>query len=104
MSSVKNPSRNNWRRRHEKVYSNITGGLSGSEIHQVPPTEYQRYNPLLKRERVKRVNYGTRDEAKADVFDYIEVFYNRKRRRGYLGNISPAAFERWTTGLYETVH
>ena len=59
---------------------------------------------LMKRERVNRVNYRTRDEAKADVFDYIEVFYNRKRRHGYLGNISPTALERWTTGLYETVH
>ena len=59
---------------------------------------------LLKRERVNRVRYRTRDEARADVFDYIEVFYNRKRRHGYLGNISPAAFEKRTSGLYETVH
>ena len=59
---------------------------------------------LLKRERVNRVRYRTRDEAKADVFDYIEVFYNRKRRHGYLGNISPAAFEKQTSGLYEMVH
>lgn len=59
---------------------------------------------LLKRERVNRVRYRTRDEAKADVFDYIEVFYNRKRRHGYLGNISPAAFEKQTGGLYEMVH
>ncbi len=33
---------------------------------------------LLKRERVNRVRYRTRDQARADVFDYIEVFYNRK--------------------------
>ena len=59
---------------------------------------------LLKRERINRVRYPTRDEAKADVFDYIEVFYNRKRRHGYVGNISPAAFEKWTSGLCETVH
>ena len=59
---------------------------------------------LLKRERVNRVRYRTRDEARADVFDYIECFYNRKRRHGYLGNISPAAFEERTLGLYETVH
>ena len=36
--------------------------------------------------------------------EYIEVFYNRKRRHGFLGNISPAEFEYKTTGLYETVH
>jgi putative transposase len=59
---------------------------------------------LLKRERVNRVRYRTRDEARTDVFDYIECFYNRKRRHGYLGNISPAAFEARTLGLYETVH
>ncbi len=59
---------------------------------------------LLKRECVNRVRYRTRDDARADVFDYIECFYNRKRRHGYLGNISPAAFEERTLGLYETVH
>jgi putative transposase len=48
---------------------------------------------LLKRERVNRKYYVTRDDAKQDIFDYIECFYNRKRRHGYLGNISPAAFE-----------
>jgi putative transposase len=53
---------------------------------------------LLKRERVKRVRYRTRDEARANLFDYIEVFYNRKRRYGYLGNISPADLEAQPTG------
>jgi putative transposase len=52
---------------------------------------------LLKRERANRV-YLTPDEARADAFDYIECFYNRKRRHGYLGNISPAAFEERTMG------
>ena len=59
---------------------------------------------LLKRERINRVRYRTRDEARADVFDYIECFYNRKRRHGYLGNISPATFEKRTSGLNEMVH
>lgn len=59
---------------------------------------------LLKRERVNRVRYRTRDEARADLFDYIEVFYNRKRRHGYLGNISPADFEKQSAGSFETVH
>jgi putative transposase len=54
---------------------------------------------LLKRERVNRTRYRTRDEARADVFDYIEVFYNRKRRHGYLGNISPVDFEERSAGL-----
>ena len=59
---------------------------------------------LLKRERVNRTRYRTRDEARADVFDYIEVFYNRRRRHGYLGNISPADFEKRSAGSLETVH
>lgn len=48
--------------------------------------------------------YTTRDQARADVFDYIEVFYNRQRRHGYLGNISPADFEERPTGSFVTVH
>lgn len=59
---------------------------------------------LLKRERVNRTRYLTRDEARADVFDYIERFYNRKRRHGRLGNISPAAFEARAKGQYQPVH
>jgi len=58
----------------------------------------------LKRERTKRRNYRTRTEARADVFDYIERFYNRKRRHGYVGNISPAEYEKRAIGLDETVH
>jgi len=37
--------------------------------------------------------YLTRDAARSDVFDYIEVFYNRTRRHSHLGGISPEAFE-----------
>jgi len=36
---------------------------------------------LLKRERVNRRRYSARDEARADVFEYIEVFYNPRKRR-----------------------
>jgi putative transposase len=46
----------------------------------------------LKNERVHGVRYETRDEARADVFDYIEVFYNRSRRHSALGGISPVSF------------
>ena len=54
---------------------------------------------LLKRGRVNRARFRTRDEARAAVFDYIECFYNRKRRHGYLGYLSPEAFEIQTVGL-----
>ena len=55
---------------------------------------------VLKRERVNRVRYRTREAARADLFEYIEVFYNRKRRHGYLGNISPDDFERQSAGSF----
>jgi putative transposase len=49
----------------------------------------------LKTERTARKLYRTRkDEAKADVFDYIERFYNSKRRRSTIGYLSPMEFER----------
>ena len=37
--------------------------------------------------------YETREMTRADVFDYIEVFYNRKRRHSHLGGVSPEVFE-----------
>lgn len=52
----------------------------------------------LKKERVRRRIYRTRGEARADVFDYIEVFYNRVRRHSHLGNVSPCDFEAATSG------
>ena len=48
----------------------------------------------LKTERTNRKHYSTRDAARADVFDYIERFYNPIRRHSTLGNRSPVAFER----------
>jgi putative transposase len=48
----------------------------------------------LKEERVRKKIYRTRDDAQADVFDYIEMFYNKTRRHSYLGRVSPEAFER----------
>ena len=59
---------------------------------------------LLKRERVNRKYYSTRDDAKQDIFDYIECFYNRRRRHGYLGNISPVAFEERANDQLHAVH
>ena len=48
----------------------------------------------LKVECVYRRDYKTREEAQANLFEYIEVFYNRKRRHSTLGYESPAEFER----------
>lgn len=47
----------------------------------------------LKRERVYRCRYRTRAEARADLFSYIEVFYNAQRKHSTLGYLSPVSFE-----------
>ncbi|MCA9500430.1 MAG: IS3 family transposase, partial [Nitrospira sp.] len=47
---------------------------------------------LLKRERVHRRQYGTRAEARADVFDYIERFYNHRRSHSFTQGLAPSNF------------
>ncbi|MDI7865358.1 IS3 family transposase, partial [Rhizobiaceae bacterium n13] len=49
---------------------------------------------LLKRERIRRRVYRSRDEARLDVFDYIEMFYNPKRKHVRNGMLSPVEFEK----------
>jgi len=49
---------------------------------------------LIKRERIRRRTYKSRDEARRDVFDYIEMFYNSKRKHANNGLLSPVDFER----------
>lgn len=48
----------------------------------------------LKTEWVDDKDYQTRNEARKSIFEYIEMFYNRKRRHSYLGYKSPVDFER----------
>lgn len=47
----------------------------------------------LKKELIHRRTWPTRADLRTEVFDYIEVFYNRQRRHGSLGMLSPAQFE-----------
>ncbi|EJY6008214.1 IS3 family transposase [Salmonella enterica] len=49
---------------------------------------------LLKRERIKKKIYGTREEARSDIFDYIEMFYNSKRRHGSSDKMPPTEYEK----------
>ena len=49
---------------------------------------------LLKRERIRRRVYKTRTDARHDIFDYIEMFYNPKRKHATNGMLSPAEYER----------
>jgi transposase InsO family protein len=47
----------------------------------------------LKRECVYNEHYATHEQARASIFEYIEVFYNRKRLHSSLGYVSPETFE-----------
>ena len=47
----------------------------------------------LKTELVNHEHYATREEARQSIFEYIEVFYNRKRLHSSLGYVSPETFE-----------
>ena len=48
----------------------------------------------LKKELVRKTIFRTREEASDKIFEYIEMFYNSKRRHSYLGFISPNEFEK----------
>ena len=52
---------------------------------------------LLKRERIKRRIYATGDEARANLIDYTEPFYNSRRRPGYKDGLSPVQYKQQTT-------
>jgi transposase InsO family protein len=51
----------------------------------------------LKTELVMHCDYKTRDQARACLFDYMEVFYNRQRRHSTIYYVAPLAFEESTT-------
>ncbi len=56
---------------------------------------------LLKRERVHGRSYRTRAEARTDIFDYMERFYNRQRHHSYVKGLSPEAYAKQAS---ETLH
>jgi putative transposase len=57
----------------------------------------ERFFGSLKRERTGHGQYATRQEARDDVIDYIEMFYNSTRLHSYLGYVSPNAYEAMLT-------
>ena len=63
--------------------------ISGEAHNAVAESFFQ----LLKRERIKGKIYSTRDLARQDIFDYIEMFYNPVRRHGHANNLSPVHYE-----------
>ena len=52
-----------------------------------------RFFQLLKRERIKRLIYATRNDARTDIVDYIEMFYDKKRRHSFNDLLSPVEYE-----------
>lgn len=52
----------------------------------------------MKTERTSKTSYRSHDDARADVFDYIERFYNRQRKHSTLGYSSPVEFEQQAVG------
>ena len=103
-----------WRRRPERrvLIHSDQGSQNGSDDwhrfcreHDLEPSMSRRGNcwdnavvesffSSLKKERVRRRICRTRQEARADLFDYIEMFYNSRRRHSTIGGVSPEAFER----------
>ena len=57
----------------------------------------------FKRERIRRRIYPDRAQARADVFDYIEMFYTSKRRHSSSNGLSPVQFEQQFRMKNETV-
>ena len=54
----------------------------------------ERFFGSLKRERTSKRYYLSRQEARDDIIDYIEMFYNSWRKHSYLGYVSPNAYEK----------
>jgi putative transposase len=102
-----------WRRKPSQVViiHSDQGSQFGSDdwfrfcrAHKLDPSMSRRGNcwdnavaesffSTLKKERIRKQIYRTRALARADVFEYIEMFYNRTRRHSHLGGVSPKEFE-----------
>ncbi|MFT4574069.1 MAG: putative transposase, partial [Marinomonas primoryensis] len=59
---------------------------------------------LLKKERVRNRTYQTRSDARSEIFDYIECFYNSKRHHGSNNALSPLQYEKGYFTELETVY
>ena len=59
---------------------------------------------LLKRERIRRKIYADREAARRYIFDYIEFFYNSRRRHGYADGVAPVEFEKQYFNRLESVY
>ena len=74
------------------------GAFSMSTKHMRQFAAMESFFSSLKTERTARTRYHMRDQAKADVFDYIERFYNPVRKHSKLDFLSPVDFEQGLMG------
>jgi putative transposase len=75
-----------------KKYS-ITVSMSGAGICY-DNAAMESFFHTLKTEHIYFECYSTREQAKRNIFEYVEVFYNRKRRHSTLGYVAPIEFEK----------
>lgn len=79
-----------YQRRLEQIQARSSMSRRGDCYDNAP---MESFFSTLKRERVHRRRYWTRDEATEDLADYIDGFYNLTRRHSELGGLSPVQFE-----------
>lgn len=72
--------------------NNITASMSGTG-NCYDNAAMESFFHTLKTEHVHFEHYSTREQAQLSIFEYVEVFYNRKRRHSTLGFLPPVAFE-----------
>ena len=78
---------------HEKMLEQ--NGITGSMSRPGCPYDnscVESFFATLKKERIYRRNYDTIDDVRSDLFQYIELFYNRRRRHSVLGCLSPVMY------------
>jgi len=74
--------------------ANNSKSSMSSRVHCHDNAVAESFFQLLKRERIKRKIYATRDLARQDMFDYIEIFYNPVRKHGSNDMLSPIEYEK----------
>lgn len=73
--------------------SNSLEGSMSRRGNRHDNTVAESFFQLLKLERIKRTIYSTRDDARYDIFDYIEMFCNSKHKHGSNNLLSPLEYE-----------
>jgi putative transposase len=78
-------------RRCRAVGIEVSMGAKGSGFDNAV---LESFHATIKKDLIHRRSWPTKAEARVAVFEYIEVFYNRRRRHSALGYLSPTQYER----------